>query len=656
MMFGMGSRPKEDTPIFPVGIDGRCESAVTDDRLLFVDDTLADWGGRSAPKNEKNRRVSTSMGTEGIIPVWAALVVGLIIVLVRCGQVQIVERVRYAALAEGNRSRIERIPPERGVVYDRDGQVLVQNVPRFTATVIPSDLPTDEAERRLVFGQLAEIVGLTPRDIEESLLKGGGPDSVPISIAEDISHGQAIMVEIMSSHWIGVQLLRGTKREYPLATEIPSMSHIIGFESGVTAEDVESGDFLPTDRIGRTGLERSYETELRGEYGRRRVEVDALGHRKTTIAEEPGTSGQNLILTIDAELQQTAQDALRRKLEELGLSRGSVIVMRPDDGEILALVSWPAYDNNLFADGISDRDYAALSEDSDAPLFSRAISASLPSGSVFKPVMAAAALAEGIVTPRTTFVSVGGFYVGQWFFPDWKAGGHGLTNLAKALSESVNTYFYIIGGGYDGREGLGTERIVRYAKLFGFGATTGIDLPGEGAGFLPTEEWKLETKGEQWFIGDTYHLSIGQGDLLVTPLQVAVMTAAFANGGNLVRPHVVNALVSGDGHRSYLPTEPVARQLVSPENIAAVREGMRDSVLYGSSRGLSLLPVSSAGKTGTAQWSSQHGNHAWFTSFAPYDRPEIVVTVMIEEGGEGSSTAAPVAREILERYFLKKTE
>ncbi|HCC22201.1 TPA: hypothetical protein DEP86_02240, partial [Candidatus Uhrbacteria bacterium] len=256
----------DDISAFPISLNEKIGSVITDEGLIFVDDTLADWGGRSAPENEKNRRIGTSVGTDKLLPIWLILLVGLIVVLIRCGQIQIIKRAQFAALAEGNRSRIERIPAERGVVFDRNDLILVQNMPKFTATVIPSDLPTNEADRRLVLGRLAEIVELTPRDIEEKLIYANSLDSVAVPIAEDINHEQAILVEIMSSRWMGVQLLRGTKREYPQATEISSMSHIIGFESGVTAEDVESGDFLPTDRIGRTGLERSYETELRGKY------------------------------------------------------------------------------------------------------------------------------------------------------------------------------------------------------------------------------------------------------------------------------------------------------------------------------------------------------------------------------------------------------
>ncbi|MBU1028932.1 penicillin-binding protein 2, partial [Patescibacteria group bacterium] len=411
-----------------------------------------------------------------------------------------------------------------------------------------------------------------------------------------------------------------------------------------------------TDRIGRTGLEQTYENYLRGTYGRRRIEVDALGRQKTVIAEEDSIPGSSLELAIDSNLQAEVQLILQKKLQAINRQRGSVIVMQPNTGEILAMVNLPSFNNNLFAQGISVKEYTALSEDPNHPLFARSISAALPSGSTFKLVIAAAALAEGLITPRTTFFSSGGLAINNWFFPDWKAGGHGLTNITKALSESVNTFFYIIGGGYENQEGLGVDRIIEYARKFGFGQKSGIDLPGEGEGFLPSKEWKETTKGERWYIGDTYHLAIGQGDILVTPLQIAVMTTVFANGGRLIEPHLVNAIISQTGQREEHSTVVLNEQVVSPEIIDQVRLGMRESVLAGSSRALSLLPVTAGAKTGTAQWSSSKNTHAWFTAFAPFDNPEIVITVVVEEGGEGSVTAAPIARDIMDFYFKMNQE
>lgn len=271
--------------------------------------------------------------------------------------------------------------------------------------------------------------------------------------------------------------------------------------------------------------------------------------------------------------------------------------------------------------------------------------------------MATAALAEGVISASTTFVSAGGIRIGQWFFPDWKAGGHGLTNVSKAIAESVNTFFYMIGGGYpiggnpaNGYDfvGLGPERIADWLARFGLGSVTGIDLPGEAAGFIPTVAWKNATYGEKWYIGDTYNLSIGQGSLLVTPLQVAVWTATVANGGTVYQPQVVERI----GEESVAPVA-LRTDVAAADALATVRQGMRQTVLTGSARSFSALPITVAAKTGTAQWSTDGHPHAWFASFAPYEQPEIVVVVLVEEGEEGSRMASPVALDILSHYATR---
>jgi penicillin-binding protein 2 len=653
-MVNLSPYNSDESSFFPVGAAKDCLAGEAPDQgPIFVDDTMADWAGRNVSEDEKNQRLRVSVSLGALRLAIALMVLGLGVVTARAAQIQVAEGDLYRALAEDNRSRIEWMPAERGVMFDRNGEAIVRNAPRFAATLTPADLPRDVLERRQAIGRIADLLSQNPRDIEERLATYSTDSTRAVPVAENISHDQALLVDIMSTTWPAIQLVRGVRREYPFAAEVSSLSHLIGYEGKVSEQDLEGGDYLSTDRIGRAGLEKSYESDLRGVYGRRRIEVDALGSHKTVIAEELGQSGNNLELAIDIGLQAEAEAILQKTLDQLDTNRGSLIALQPETGEVLAMVSLPAYDNNLFARGISTQEYRDLLEDENNPLFPRASGASLPSGSTFKLVVAAAALAENIVTPRTTFLSGGGLALSSWFFPDWKAGGHGLTNLAKAISESVNTYFYIIGGGYEDLEGLGVDRIIEYSKRFGLGARTGIDLPVEGEGFLPSKEWKEETKGERWYVGDTYHLAIGQGDILVTPLQIAVMTAVFANGGQLVEPHLVRAVISDGGERQNIPPVTLEERVVDPEYIHEVREGMRDSVLYGSSRSLSLLPVAVAGKTGTAQWSSTKNTHAWFTSFAPYDQPEIVVTVVVEEGGGGSAVAAPVARDLLDYYFAR---
>jgi penicillin-binding protein 2 len=327
------------------------------------------------------------------------------------------------------------------------------------------------------------------------------------------------------------------------------------------------------------------------------------------------------------------------------VTRGALVALDPHDGAVLAAASLPAYDNNIFSGGVSSTVYQTLVQNPDQPLFPRAWAGTYPSGSTVKVVIAAAALAEKLITPHTSFLSTGGIRVGAWFFPDWSASGHGVTDVRRAIAWSVNTFFYTVGGGHGSFSGLGVERLSAWMRKFGLGQKTGVDLPAEAEGFVPSPEWKEKTKGERWFVGDTYNLSIGQGDLLVTPLQVAVYSAAVANGGRKVTPHVAADTNLADPPR-----------VIEAEVVDVVRLGMRECVATGSCRALSDLPFPVAGKTGTAQWHSEKKTHAWFTSFAPFDRPEVVVTVLLEEGGEGSSVAVPVAREVLNAWWRLRNE
>ncbi len=288
-------------------------------------------------------------------------------------------------------------------------------------------------------------------------------------------------------------------------------------------------------------------------------------------------------------------------------------------------------------------------------MFNRSITGEYPSGSTIKPVVSIAALEEGIITENTTFLSTGGVQIDRWFFPDWKAGGHGITDVRKALSESVNTFFYMIGGGdNETMTGLGVAKLTEYMEMFGLGKKLGIDLVGESSGFLPSKDWKEEVKGERWYIGDTYHLSIGQGDILVTPLQVANFTATIANGGTEYQPRLLKSILPRNSTKviNIDPIE-IKKDFITQYYYQVVREGLREGVLSGSSRSLGTLPVTSAGKTGTAQFDNSGETHAWFTSFAPFESPEIVITVLVESGGGGESVALPIAKKGLEYWFDK---
>jgi len=607
----------------------------------------------------------------------------MLLLVSRTAWLQVAKGSHYSLLAEGNRARTENIESKRGIIYDRTGQALVRNTSNFVLSLRPIDLPRDEMERDILLRYVSRIIDDMPvTEISgESGLKlvSDGPsfkllkDTLtkvkpysleayqPLFITANIKYEAALRLILERDSLTGVIVETKIRREYPFtlnnnenSNNLSSLSHILGYTGKISENDLKTfgADYSLTDYVGKTGLEYTWEKELKGIKGFKRFEVDAFGRRKKVINESSPVAGYNLGLSIDLRLQEKAESIAKDWLIKTKTKRAAVVVMDPSNGQILALVSLPSYDNNLFARGISYSDYQAFLEDQNKPLFNRAISGEIPSGSTIKPIIAAAALQEKVITEHTSFLSNGGLRIGQWFFPDWRAGGHGMTNVRKAIAESVNTFFYYIGGGYQDFVGLGVDRLGEYMRLFGMGERSGIDLNGESKGLVPTRERKENLKKEAWYIGDTYHISIGQGDILVSPLQVANFTATIANGGILFKPSLVRALLDEDNNITRLIEPEIIRQgFIDQYNLQVVREGMRQTVTAGSARSLLSLPVSSAGKTGTAQWSSLRDNHAWFTAFAPYENPELVITVLVEEGKEGSEVAVPIAREIMAWYF-----
>jgi penicillin-binding protein 2 len=605
------------------------------------------------------------------LPILGVLLLSFLLLLTaKAAWLQVVKGEYYYYLAEGNRIRVERVEPRRGVIYDQNGLTLVRNQANFVLYLVPADLPRDEAELDRLLGEVSAIAGLALSAEIKSRIDGINPRSLealrPVFIADNIEYEKAMALYLKSAEWPGVGLTNRIRREYlnyiyagedgaaPAAPGRYSLSHILGYTGKISEQELaRSGqEYTQLDYIGKMGVEYFWENELKGLSGHKQVEVDAIGKEQKVISKTEAEDGHNLVLSLDVYQQVKLEEVLAAHLKRLDLNRAAGIILHPKSGEIRALVSLPAYDNNLFARGISQNDFSALIEDADKPLFNRAVSGEYPSGSVIKPVIAAAALEEGIISEHTSILSTGGLRISQWFFPDWLGGGHGPTSVRKALAQSVNTFFYYIGGGYDEFRGLGADGIVRYGSLFGLGAQTGVDLPGEALGLLPTAEWKKEVKGESWYIGDTYHLSIGQGNLLATPLQIAAYTAVFANGGVLYRPHLVKQILySDDTPAREIAIEPVRENFLKPYNIEVVRQGLRQAVTQGSARRLASLPVPAAGKTGTAQWSSQESTHAWFAGFAPYDDPEQVIVILVEAGGEGSETAVPIVEEYWRWYF-----
>jgi penicillin-binding protein 2 len=565
------------------------------------------------------------------------------IFLCRVGQWQIVEGATYRAIADNNRSRTKVVIPNRGVILDRNGETLAWNTPKFHLVVSVTVIPTDQLLRARYFAELGAQFAV-PVDEFETRYRAAGKDAT-VLLADDVPYLEALAY--MSQHGddpnLSVEL--ASTRSYATTT-MPTLSHVLGFTGSIPPENVDamrSQGYRRFDSIGRQGIEAQYETMLRGTPGVEVVEVDAGGNALRTLKKTDAVQGENLSLSIDAEFTRAIEAILSSHLATAEIQRAAAVVTNPKTGEILAMLSYPSYDVNMFARGITQEEYRALLDDPDAPLFPRATQGEYPAGSTMKPVYAAAALMEGIITPSTSFLSTGGLWLGSRFFPDWRSAGHGYTNVYHAIADSVNTYFYIIGGGNEAFEGLGIEKLMQYARLFGLGSPTGVDLPNEADGFLPSKEWKLSAKGEPWYIGDTYNVSIGQGDLLVTPLQMNRTTATFANWGTMMSPHLTTGQT------------PIGTRIV-PEDIAVVvRDAMRETITNGSATIMLDLPKAVAGKTGTAQWATGKAEHTWFTGFGPFDDPEVAVTVIVEQAGNAYYTT-PIAKEIFAWWFTNRTQ
>lgn len=574
----------------------------------------------------------------------------LLLLLLQGLRLQVAGGFLFRREAEGNRVRalIEYAP--RGIFLDRQGQALVQNVPAMELIADPAHLPDDLEPVFVVFQDALPTRDLTRLRAVLQRLRGDARTDSPLTLLQGLTHEEFLALASRADQLPGLHTEATAVRAYRGAG---AFAHVLGYTGKLSPEERAAfPTYLLTEALGKSGLERQYQSVLRGAHGARRVEVDALGAVQHDLGRQPPVPGAHLRLHLDAALQERVATALARGLQRAGVRRGAAVALDPFSGAVRALVSFPLFPHSAFARGLDPQEAAAVLGDPASPLLNRVTQGRYVPGSTFKLTLAAGALEEGIVTQDTTVESTGGIRVGTWFFPDWKPGGHGRTDLRKALAESVNTYFYAAGGGVEEAAGLGIERMTTWAGRLGIGASTGIDLPEERAGFLPSPAWKEQQKHEAWYIGDTYHAAIGQGDVLVTPLELAVATSVIANGGTLYAPRLLDAIEAPDGAiRERIPPAVRAERVIRPETAEAVQRGMRAAVTAGSAQGLRDLPVAAAAKTGTAQIGGTEKTHAWVTAFAPVEQPELVLVILLEEAGGGDRLAVPLARDIFAWYF-----
>jgi len=610
--------------------------------------TFSSIAGQSEDVSDQKRIIKSNL-----FIFWFVLNFILLIIAGRVFYLQVIRGNYYQNIAENNRIKNFEVKAPRGLIVDRDGEILASNIPSFDVTFIPSEISKDFQERKIIYSNLAEECELSESAIEEIIEKENRRSQTKHLIKEGIDYEKALILIEKLQNLPGIYLEKTVKRKYEQGE---AFSFILGYAGKITEKELERmPEYSITDYIGKNGLEYTYEKWLKGQHGKLRTEVDSNGNVEEELGVSPPVSGNKLILNIDSELQKKSFEVLSEILEVNKEAKGAAMVaIDPRDGSVLALTSLPGYDNNLFVGGFSTEQYQQLLNDPLKPMMNRAISGEFSPGSIYKPLLASMGLEEGVISSDTTLNCQGVISLGEWSFRDWKT--HGLTDLNKAIAESCNVYFYAVGGGWKDVQGLGVSRMSKYSKYFGLGNLTGIDLPSESSGTMPDEEWKFKETGEKWYIGDTYHMAIGQGYTSVTPLQMTLATATIANRGTLYQPRIVKEMVYPDGRVEEITPKIIRNNFISKDNFDKVKVAMRKTVTEGSARTLNDMKVAVAGKTGTAQFGNENKTHAWFSAFAPLDNPEIVAVVLIESGGEGHDWAVPATEQILREYFKEEPE
>jgi penicillin-binding protein 2 len=577
----------------------------------------------------------------------------MIVIILRLWELQILNNEKYKSLSENNRIRTLTINAPRGIIYDRNKKVLVSSRPSFNLTLTPEGIQNLDN----LFSLCQNHLGLSREEIKKkikfSYLEKG------IILKRDVPHSELAFIEEHRLDLPGIGFQIEPMREYLYG---PLAAHVVGYLGEISEKQLKARKntdgalYQLGDLIGQYGLEREFEDYLRGNKGGRLVEVDALGRQLKLLKKEVLIPGNNLVLTIDLDLQQFIERIFEDK-------SGAVVVLDPNNGEILALVSHPAFDPNMFAGSISPQEWLRLNQNQLKPLQNRAIQGQYPPGSVFKIITATAGLETGIITPSTKFYCPGYFFYGGRIFHCWKGQGHGYVDIHRALVESCNVFFYNIGAR------LNIDTIAKYATLYGFGTPLGIDLTDEKGGIVPSSSWKEKVLGEKWYPGETISVTIGQGYVLVTPLQMASMISMIANGGKLYKPMLVKRIESPAGKviKKYEP-ELLRSISLKPLTINIIKKGLWGVVNEpkGTGSKARVLGIEIAGKTGTAQvvslrksrlekYRADLKTHAWFVAFAPFDHPQMALAILVENSGKGGVVAAPLAQKIIEFYLNPQT-
>ena len=585
----------------------------------------------------------------------------LAILLARFVYLQVVRHDHYQTLAESNRISVVPIVPNRGLILDRNGVVLAHNYSGYTLEIIPNRTADLEA----TINELSTLVEITPKDRKRfKKLLAERRNFETLMIRSRLTDEEVARFAAQQYRFPGVEIKARLFRDYPYGEKT---AHLIGYVGRINQTDVAqleendlAANYRGSDYIGKTGLEQSYESELHGVTGVEQVEVDSGGRAVRRLSRTPPVSGNALVLSIDAKLQEIA-------FQSFGNYRGALVAIDPNNGEVLAFVSKPGYDPSLFIDGIDTQSWDELNNSPDTPLNNRALRGQYPPGSTIKPFMALAGLHYGERSPSFTISDPGYFTLpgSSHQYRDWKKGGHGSVDLFKSIVVSCDTYYYGLA------TDLGIDRIFSYLSRFGFGKKTGIDLEGETSGLLPSQEWKKKRYQQIWYPGDTVSVGIGQGYNLVTPMQLALATATLANNGIGYKPHLVREVRSAHIDENHaISNESLLDLEIEPAHLDLVRRAMVAVTQPGGTavQAAAGAPYHIAGKTGTAQVigmkqgekyvedqvQERHRDHAWFIAFAPAEQPRIALVVLAENGGHGGSTAAPIARKVLDYYLLGK--